>query len=367
MSVFVKTLSDIIALFFQSLQLHALLPAFVLIGLNLTIAWPLIDGTKLVERVRELNAPISPIILVLFLGVLIAYALSALNIRVIRLFEGYVWLPGRDRFVAMNQRWITRLAGEIDRLERERQGLLKAAEHLSGRYKEKALQDIRRVEFQRNSLSMELECGFPRHQPWRVLPTELGNVIAAAEEFPSYMYGIDSVTMWPYLSPVLTEAGYASFIERERAVMDFFLNCCVVTAVFGLELLSLEILRARFDQYTIAKVAMTELIAFGFYRLAIQGALSWGYTIRTAFVLYRDKLRDILRLVPPESYNGERNQWRAVSKFFREHDTSLGRTLFDYSSWAHPAKQPAVPVKPYADPPIVPSQRSLPIEEETHA
>jgi hypothetical protein len=38
MAVFVKTLSDVVALFFQALQLQTLLPAFVLIGLNLTVA-----------------------------------------------------------------------------------------------------------------------------------------------------------------------------------------------------------------------------------------------------------------------------------------------------------------------------------------
>lgn len=350
MSVLVKTLSDIIALLLQALRLSVVLPAIVIVGLNTAFVWPMFEGTNLFAGLTK-NGSAFPQLLILGLMVLlIAYFLSVLNIPIIRFFEGYTWLPtyiGR-RLRLSHFRRIHFLETELNSLDaniKKRHATLKKTlqqaevtqdlDEAAG-LRANSIHDqyeLRALEMQKNLIASELILNYPSQQTWRVLPTKLGNVIASAEEYSGHLYGLDSVTMWPFLVPILSDRGYASFIEREKATFDFLLNMSVITVVFGFELFYVDILLSRFHLgYSVTKLLIAILVAFLFYITSIQGALAWGHTIRTALVMFRDDLRVKLGIAAPSKYYDERFLWKQASRFFRDHDVTPGNYIFDYGA-----------------------------------
>ena len=144
---------------------------------------------------------------------------------------------------------------------------------------------------------------------------------------------MDSVTLWPFLRPILTEEHYAEFIVREKAVMDFLLNLIVVLGVF---LSFFVVTELWVHGFTWAMVVKSLIILFGCWilsRLAVVGAKGWGVTVRTAFIRFRDDLRQVLRLPQPHDYESEREMWESVSVFLRgtlsdEEVASVGQELF---------------------------------------
>lgn len=350
MSVFIKTISDLVALLLQALRLSVVLPATVFVGLNLTFVLPRFENTRLYQLLGVEEDRI-PLTFILFFSVLIlAYTLAVANIPIIRIFEGYPWMgfwPG-GRLLKSNVRRVKYLQNRIKKLDEEIRECVEKAEiaerearqeksylkfHRAWRYAKTAQNEVREKQMTKNLFNGELSFFYPHHQTWRLLPTRLGNVIASAEEYSSHLYGLDAVTFWPFLSPILSEKGYAVYVEREKAAFDFLLNMVVVTLTFGLELIYVDYLLSEFAwDIAISKLLLTLIIAFALYLLSIQGALSWGYTIRVALVFYRDHLRAQLGLKKPEGFYQERIMWKQTTRFLLDHDVTPGEYIFDYSS-----------------------------------
>ncbi len=331
MPVFVKTLSDIVALFLQALRLAVVLPSIILVGLNLTFVWPLFEDIPALQRwIGEDISTTTMTILAVFLTLLSSYILVVLNIPIIRFFEGYPLLPTKigKRLQVSNHRRVQYLQQQIENLDKKVRSFEADVNEQSG----DELVEIRQAELERNAFNLELSWLYPHHQTWRILPTRLGNVIAAAEEYSGHLYGLDSVVFWPFLAPILERKGYAPFIEREKAVLDFLLNMSVVSLFFGCELVYIDLLLSRWNlPMALLEIGIASVIGFCFYLLSIQGALGWGYTIRTSFVLFKDDLGDQLGLKRAEDYYEERVQWKRASRFFRDHDVTPGRYVFDYT------------------------------------
>jgi len=335
MSVFVKTLSDLVALLLEALRLSVLLPASVLVGLNVAFVLPLFKDTRIYHALRLDGVDFPLTIIILTAVLIIAYTLAILNIPIIRFFEGYPWLtyPWGKRLRLSHARRVAYLQSQIEKLDRDIQMWLTRADQEPDRTEaEKCKEKARRCELQRNLFKDELWSTYPHHQTWRILPTRLGNVIAAAEEYSGTLYELDAVVFWPFLLPILSDEGYAPFMEREKAAFDFLLNMAVVTLFFGAELIYVDVLLSEFNIWAAGfKLLLIGVVAFCFYLTSIQGALSWGCTIRTAFVLHRHQLREKLGLCKPDGFYEERNMWRQASRFYRDHDVTPGRYIFDYS------------------------------------
>jgi len=334
MSVFVKTLSDIVALVLQALRLSVLLPAAVFVGLNAVFVFPQFKDTLLLQALQSNETEYPATILLLMAVLIVAYALAVLNIPIIRLFEGYPWalrFPG-NYFRRAHLRRAAALQSAIDFYDMEaRAKRREAKQETDATRHQMALEAAEDLALRGNLAKAQLAWFYPQHNPWRTLPTRLGNVIASAEEFPGHLYGLDAVTFWPFLSPILSKEGYAPFVERERAAFDFLLNMAVLTLVFGAELIYADLLLAQATWLSVAaKLGGAAIVAFAFYMVSIQGALSWGYTIRTAFVLYRDKLRERLGLIKPEGFYEERVLWQKATRFYHDQDVSSGKHIFAY-------------------------------------
>ena len=335
MTTFIKAISDLLALLLQALRLSAVLPAAVFVALNLIFVLPQFEGTEVYHTFQSYSSSFSWGSLALLAILLIGYVLAVLNIPIIRLFEGYPLLAfglGR-RLRLSNLRRIDYLQYKVKLLNGDIEMWRKREEdNTSPQDKERAKAERQRCELERNLSAAELAWTYPQHQTWRTLPTRLGNVIAAAEEYPSHLFEMDSVTLWPYLTPVLTQEEYAPFVEKEKATFDFLLNMTVLTLGLGVELAYVEVLLSGFRWEPILfRLGLATAAAFGFYSLSIQGALSWGFTIRTAFVLYREHLRSKLGLKRPKTHGEERFLWERTSSFFRDLDRIQGDLIFDYS------------------------------------
>jgi hypothetical protein len=263
--------------------------------------------------------------------------LTAMNHLIIRWFEGYPlidqfpfnkWYEKHLHRPDQIQEDIANLRAEIHRLDKEAlKSPIRARPPL--RRQQMALQ----AEIQ--SLAGEQFFLYPASK-WRILPTRLGNIIAAAEDYPEQLFGMDTVLLWPYLVPTLAESGYSKFIEREKAIFDLLLNSTVLIGLLGLEIGFLEAVLALAGW--IWRLPL-ELLLFGgavvvLYYLTSHGATGWAGTIRAAFVLYRHKLREALGLANPSSYKQERDLWILASEFYRNPADAakigLDPSLFNY-------------------------------------
>jgi hypothetical protein len=117
-----------------------------------------------------------------------------------------------------------------------------------------------------------------------VLPTRLGNRIAAFEHYPYRRYGIDAITMWPRLVMVLPEEPKKA-IESAKSGFDFFINCSALSCLSAFTVLVLPSPMGASKKVTAIIIGL--ILGFVFYRLSFGAATNWGETVKSAFDLYR--------------------------------------------------------------------------------
>jgi hypothetical protein len=174
------------------LSLVGLLPLVMLFGLIAALLASGAPGSapdvaKLVAAARD---PGGGVALLLVAGLLaLALVVHPLQLTLVRLLEGYWGDPSRARSLAA---WCTA------RQARRRQALVDAL-----RFEGEGQPDAAALQRMQSSAAALLQ-GFP--SPERLMPTALGNVLRAAEDRPQRAYGLDGVTIWPRLFPLLPEA-----------------------------------------------------------------------------------------------------------------------------------------------------------------
>jgi hypothetical protein len=333
-----KLLSDPIAFILKTLRISVVIPASVLVGLSIVALLPWFESVSAYETLRFEESAVPVTVTFLIATALVSYALTVWNAPIIELFMGTFWsfsFIGNWLRVRKHRR-LFRIQDRIQALDHKAEqqvSSLDPADKPNEEDRESKLINFRGHITNRNALIGELSWMYPHHQPWRVLPTRLGNVVASAQEHPSHLYGLDAVVFWPYLAPILDKNGYAVFVEREKSSLDFLLNMAIITAAFGIELVLLDVAFSRFNLLrTVLVMLCTGAIVFLFYQGSIMSALRWSHTYRIAFTLYRDQLRERLGLRQPNDFYDERNLWRKASRFYRDHDVTPSRSIFDYTA-----------------------------------
>ena len=241
---------------------------------------------QIFSQVYEIeNLGITSVLLGAFI---LSIALSSLNTTIIKLFEGLIgrkWFP-LWRFLEKRQRKNFR-----DLIKK-----IKDAEDASG-------ESFR--------LQMYLMRNFPTSEN-DVLPTRLGNTLAAFEHYPYRRYNIDAITLWPRLFAVIPEH-YRILIENARSQFSFLVNMVIVISAFGLECLFCFSLYKNYDMAYLASVSFAS--AFLFYRFSFAAAASWGETVKASFDLYRFKLLEQLNIeMPQKSFSTaeEKEIWKHI-------------------------------------------------------
>ena len=175
-----------------------------------------------------------------------------------------------------------------------------------------------------------LEERFPP-SPEYILPTGLGNTIAASEHYPYRRYHIDPIRLWPRFVPALLNNKYAGFIEGEKSILDFLVNLLLCAMLFWPVGLGVFLSSGRVDiLLLLISILISAIIVYGG---ACVAAVNWGNTVKSAFDLYRFELMRMLHLKMDANgtLSDERRMWQGISEFlaFGRIDNFAG---FDYPS-----------------------------------
>lgn len=309
----INTIKDTVKALAQSLQVTTILPASLLAFVNLYLILP-----RMLPDFDPTSPPV--VTLTVSLTLMFSYALYAFNFPLIRLLEGYKlketdlshWLLRRE------QQGFESLRGRIRALRKERALLendlgFNPDEDDTGELSEEDAECWRSLSDQLADLEYRLDRRYPSSTN-RVLPTGLGNTIAAFEDYARTRYGMDTVALWPRLVPVLKELKYSDFVTQEKSVFDFLLNTFVAVIVLGVELVYVNLFLGHPVRSLVAGVA-TLLTAYVLFNGIVVAARQWGTTVRVAFDLYRHNLSRRLGLLPAGSFEEEYRRWQEVSSF----------------------------------------------------
>lgn len=337
MSGLTATLADLLGALNQSFRLSAFFPSLIFTLANVLLAQQYLNETTLYKMASGSEAAIVLTIFTLALGV--SYAISILNVPITQLYEGYAFRQtGLGYRLTENSirrmQWINR---EIARLEQaaddskkkfqNRQNEIELPYWQDTEYRT-AYRDYLKASVNQIALFNEFIKYYPPEEEL-VLPTRLGNVYSSFETHSKNRYGIDGIALWPRLLPSLLvdPAKYAGVVERQKMGFDFFLNLSFLSLLLALEYCAISLYFSAYLAIVVPLVALA--LTWIFYRFAIMAALSFGTTVKVAFDLYRNTLRQSLGVVPPRHFDEEKEMWRQISDFLVQNDKSnLGADLF---------------------------------------
>ena len=144
-----------------------------------------------------------------------------------------------------------------------------------------------------------------------VMPTQLGNIIRAAEVYPFYRYKIDAVVIWPRLHAVLP-AEFVNSLIAAKTTMVFMLMMSVLSFSFTIAAcLPLALFTSRVGLFLVCALGIP--LSWICYQNALHGASSYGESIKTAFDLHRWKLLEALHLKLPTDPDNEKDIWDEVT------------------------------------------------------
>lgn len=218
----------------------------------------------------------------LVLVVASAGAMQALSLPLLRLLEGYGW-PGLIRRILVGY-YKTRLDQWEEGWENENPGTPEGQK--------------RRVELESKRL------GYPMEHH-RLMPTDLGNRLRAAEEHPLLRYGLEAAACWPRLWLVAPKE-----TREELATARSQLDSYVRLVWWGV----------LFAAVWIWTGCWSPIVGLGWavvaYLAAITAAESYGELIRATFDLYRFELYSALHWELPKP-GDETEMGRALSRYLR--------------------------------------------------
>ena len=241
---------------------------------------------------------------VLFLTVVVAGLLYAMNTSIVRLYEGYPWRSGLlGRFLqSVNVSRLRRLRTTLEGATRLRSQLGKGT------------RDRAAIVDQISALKLQLRYDFPERDDL-VLPTRLGNTIRSAERYSSVEYGIEAIILWPHFQAAMHGGGYATKLDEGQSNLSFLLNTAFSLLVLAALLVLEGLLSPAASMLnTMLPAALLVLVSSALYRGAIGVALSWGYLVRGAFDMYREKAMASMGYGKlPSTRVAERKRWRDIT------------------------------------------------------
>lgn len=329
MSILQAKIADMLGSYAASLQLSMLLPAALLVG---GLTWLLAPW---------IVAPnIWFLIFVSSSAIVVSYFLHAFNMPIIRVLEGYI-LADTLPLKILRRHQLGKYGSHHARIDIYEDQARKIVILESMLQLHHALTEEKSVQLDRWKRTWKdlaahekerLEERFPDTAD-RVLATGLGNAIAAFEMYPQKRYCIDISQLWTRFVPALLETKYSSFIEAEKAILDFFVNTFVVSVAVWMISLGVFAATGRLDAGSL--LLALPILAGLVYGGACIAAANWGNTIRSAFDLYRFELAKALRLQMTElrDLEQERYLWQGISEFLATGST-FNFAGFDYTRGA---------------------------------
>jgi hypothetical protein len=151
------------------------------------------------------------------------------------------------------------------------------------------------------------------------LPTRLGNVLLAAENYSRERYGLDSVFFWPRQYLLLPNEVRVIVDDARRAIDQ--LVVIATLAVFAVcSALGLGLAGAVWSCISAPCVVWVPsalgavVLAYLTYRSAVSAASTFGDLVRSVFDLYRADLLAKLGVAAPKSREVEPRIWEALGQ-----------------------------------------------------
>jgi len=231
-----------------------------------------------------------------FLG----YLLMILNPYIVKLYEGYYILNHFECLKKLQTRRKLRLNNTTVAIKQKLERIRQSDEEFHRAW---------RVYMEHRAREVE---EFPRYAI-DVLPTRLGNVFRAFEDYSYQQYGMDAVFFWPLMTRVIPDE-YSQRIEELNNFVAFTLASSLLSLVMCLEATIIWVCRGC--TLLIGVIALVCLFMFYLlYRWAILASLSYGQYFRHCFDLFRLDLLKELGLKPPRDRAKEKELWREVHGF----------------------------------------------------
>ena len=260
-------------------------------------------------------------------SVVVGLILSALQVPLYRILEGYLFWPqglaGKSRgrqvrakqFLADRQEWLRLRAleakGPLKKPEDQKKyAQLAANEEVQRRAK----RDEARTKVQRALLAERLR-RYPVDEG-QIVPTRLGNAIRRHEEYGYQRYVLDSQALWYELTAAAPKQ-LSQQVDAARTGVDFFV--CLLYGNLLVALVALVSLSANHAHYLTLTVTAAALIALSFlwYRLAVVTTDDWALAVRALVDVGRKPLAQSLGLNLPKELSQEREMWRRYCRFVR--------------------------------------------------
>jgi hypothetical protein len=287
---------------------------------------PSLHGISLADELSHANIGQRSLV-ALAASVVIGLILSALQVPLYRMLEGYLfwpqWLASRSKdrqlrakkLVAGRREWLRLRAleakGPLTQEDQEKYAAL-AADRKVQRW---AKSDEKRTKVQRALLAERL-----RRYPvddGQVAPTRLGNAIRRHEEYGYQRYLLDSQALWYELTAVAPKQ-LTQQVDAARAGVDFFV--CLLYGNLLVALVALISLSNSHAHYLTLFVTSTTLIAVSFlwYRLAVVTTDDWALAVRALVDVGRKPLATALSLNLPKELSREREMWNRYCRSVRQ-------------------------------------------------
>jgi hypothetical protein len=139
-----------------------------------------------------------------------------------------------------------------------------------------------------------------------ILPTAIGNVIRAFEEYPRLMYGLDDIPGWSRLLTVVPK-DYRALIDSAKAQADFWVNLMVFSVLFILEYIGCAINEGNLPVLWMPFAAIVVYL-ISYWRARSQ-MIEWGDNVKAAYDVFLPELRKKLGFAPQALNTMERKTW----------------------------------------------------------
>lgn len=150
-----------------------------------------------------------------------------------------------------------------------------------------------------------------------VMPTKLGNIFKAFENYSQRRYGIDSVIFWPRLIRSIPES-YCERLEESHNCIIFLLVSSFIFGFMAIESFLIVILwHCSTELLWMIKIlaVICLLMSMLFYRISLRATRNFGEVVKSCFDLFRHDLLNSLGIEKPLSLAKERELWGELRKF----------------------------------------------------
>ena len=287
---------DKLSSFGLSFILRVVVPGIWGLAIFLVGIFPWISQTEIYKNISSLVVNIGgAVIIVFFIGLLVSLS----DDFIYRLYEGRAFWPEK-----MRDFFVNRLNKKVDKLYRKA--------------------EAKKVNQQERAELWSWLRGFPtdsKGKPIATCPTEMGNILAAYEEYPDRKYGMDSVFYW-YRIWLSIEEEVRKCVDQIWANADCLIYLSFVSIVGALLFIILLLVKLSFMILSVSNMALISLpIPFSiltigivvllltfliFYRLSLPSHKINGEYFKSIFDLFR---QDIVKIQLKEEPAEEQKKW----------------------------------------------------------